>query len=102
NLYLYNLKSNETKEIPTDEGYVSTVAVSPDRKKLLFVHSGRTYENATHAKLYLFNLETWEKICLTEDLDAPIGDYVAADIQQQAVLQGVVWASDEDFYFPIS
>lgn len=39
---------------------------------------------------------------MTEGLDAPVGDFVVADIQQQPVLQLVVWASNRDFYFPVS
>lgn len=102
NLYRYDLDSKQSSLIETEEGYVSGLRVSPDGKQLLFVEMGRTYENATHTELYHYDLETGIKTCLTEGLDAPVGDFVVADIQQQPVLQLVVWASNRDFYFPVS
>ncbi|MGM8216384.1 S9 family peptidase [Bacillaceae bacterium W0354] len=102
NVYIYDLKTKESTEIKTTDGYASSFAVSPDRQKLLYVHMGREFENATHTKIYSYDLATGSHTCLTESLDAPIGDFVVADVQQQAVLQGVVWTSNEDFYFPVS
>ncbi|MFC0014617.1 MULTISPECIES: S9 family peptidase [Allobacillus] len=102
NLYRYDIESKQSTLIETEEGYVAGLRVSPNGKQLLFVEMGRTYENATHTELYHYDLETGIKTCLTEGLDAPVGDFVVADIQQQPVLQLIVWASDRDFYFPVS
>src|SRR5690625_6109253 len=66
------------------------------------VHMGRQYKNATHGKVYSHQLKTNKTICITEHLDRPVGDHTAADVQQQTVLQSVVWADDERFYFPVS
>ncbi|WP_017185690.1 alpha/beta hydrolase family protein, partial [Alkalibacillus haloalkaliphilus] len=34
--------------------------------------------------------------------DAPVGDFIVADIQQQPVLKPVIWTSNEEFYLPVS
>jgi len=102
NVYIYHLKTKETTEIPTEQGYAIGFTVSPNKENLLFVHMGREYKNATHAKVYLHQLKTNNTICITEHLDRPVGDHTAADVQQQTVLQSVVWADDERFYFPVS
>ncbi|WP_027963319.1 S9 family peptidase [Halalkalibacillus halophilus] len=102
NVYVLNVSTNETKEIPTPEGAVGGFAVSPDQSKVLFVHMGREFENATHAELMLYDFATGVSSCLTEEIDSPVGDFLVADIQQQAVLQPVIWSSNFDYYFAIS
>ncbi len=101
-LYRYDLEEEKSTLIETEEGYVAGLRVSPNGKQMLFTEMARTYENATHTELYHYDLETGVKTCLTEGLNAPVGDFVAADIQQQVVLQLTVWANDRDFYFPVS
>ncbi|TFB24027.1 S9 family peptidase [Filobacillus milosensis] len=102
NVYIHQLNSDEDREIHTKEGYASSFTLSPNGEQLLFIHMGSEYKNATHTELYHYDLNTNVATCLTEGIDAPVGDYIVADSQQQAVLQGAVWASDNDFYFPVS
>ncbi|RPF55833.1 S9 family peptidase [Aquisalibacillus elongatus] len=102
NVYIYNIENKTTTEIPTDQGYASNFVVSPNGKHVLFVHMGQTYKNATHTEVIHFDLTTNVAMPLTTELDAPVGDFVVADTQQQADLQTVIWANNEDFYFPVS
>ncbi|GEN45093.1 S9 family peptidase [Alkalibacillus haloalkaliphilus] len=100
--YIYNLKSKTDLKLFTEEGYASGFTVSPNGEHLLFAHMGRTYENATHAELYAYHISSGVTACLTEGFDAPVGDYIVADIQQQPVLKPVIWTSNEEFYLPVS
>lgn len=102
NVYIYDLEKDEEREIPTEEGYSASFTTSPNGKQLLFVHMGRKYYNATHAEIYHYDLDSGIVSPLTTELDAPVGDYVVADTQQQTYLQEVQWASDRDFYFAVS
>lgn len=102
NVYIHHVDTEEDQEIPTEEGYVSSFSVSPNRDQVLFVHMGREYYNATHTEILHYDLNTGIVTPLTTELDAPVGDFVAADTQQQTILQDVIWASDRDFYFPVS
>ncbi|WP_017187305.1 TolB family protein, partial [Alkalibacillus haloalkaliphilus] len=79
--YIYNLKSKTDLKLFTEEGYASGFTVSPNGEHLLFAHMGRTYENATHAELYAYHISSGVTACLTEGFDAPVGDFIVADIQ---------------------
>ncbi|MDQ0350795.1 dipeptidyl aminopeptidase/acylaminoacyl peptidase [Alkalibacillus filiformis] len=100
--YIYNLKSKTDLKLFTEEGYASGFTVSPNGEHLLFAHMGRTYENATHAELYAYHISSGVTACLTEGFDAPVGDFIVADTQQQPVLKPVIWTSNEEFYLPVS
>ncbi|GAA0459367.1 S9 family peptidase [Alkalibacillus silvisoli] len=100
--YLFNLKSKTDLKLFTEEGYASGFTVSPNGEHLLFAHMGRTYENATHAELYAYHISSGVTACLTEAFDAPVGDFLVADTQQQTVLRSCKWVSNEEFYFPVS
>ena len=39
---------------------------------------------------------------LTEGIDAPVGDYSVADVQQGASAPDVVWTEDNHLYFQLS
>src|SRR5690606_7785589 len=67
--------------------------------KIAFVGSMRQFENATHTEIYVHDIAQQSRICLTESLDIPVGDYVVADHQQSASAPGVVWTKDGHLYF---
>ncbi|WP_369405048.1 TolB family protein [Piscibacillus salipiscarius] len=85
NVYIHHLDRNEDQEIPTEDGYVSSFTVSPNGQQLLFIHMGRKYYNATHTEIYHYELDSGVVTPLTTELDAPIGDFVVADTQQQLI-----------------
>ena len=47
-------------------------------------------------------LSTGNRQILTEGIDAPVGDYVAADFQQGASAPDVVWTESNHLYFQLS
>ncbi|AJD90688.1 hypothetical protein JMA_13710 [Jeotgalibacillus malaysiensis] len=101
-LYLYNLEDDSKEHIQTAEGYVGFAAWSPEGDQLAFTASGRTYENATHSELWVWEQNAGTATCLTEGIDAPVGDYAIGDIQQGASIQGAVWADNNSLYFVIT
>lgn len=100
-LYIKKDGGNST-EIVKDEGSVMKIDVSPDERYLLMTHVGREFENATHANIILYNLENDASVSLTENLDKPIGDYVAGDTQQSVEMNPTVWVSNTEFLFLVS
>ncbi|MDQ0430255.1 dipeptidyl aminopeptidase/acylaminoacyl peptidase [Planomicrobium stackebrandtii] len=101
-LYLYDLETAKESALIEEEGYFGDAAFSFDDSKVAFVGSMRQYENATHTEIYVADLNNQTRICLTEGLDAPVGDYVVADHQQGAASPGVVWTKDDHLYFQVS
>ena len=92
----------KSEEIAKEEGYIMKVDVSPDEKHLLITHAGREYENATHANIALYDIESGKRTELTKQLDKPVGDYVVNDTQQSTVMNPAVWISDTEFLFLVS
>ena len=76
---------------------------SPNSRHLAFVGSEREFENATHAKLCIYDLEKGIRTCVTSDFDAPVGDFVVGDFFQGTVCPRVQWLEDSiSFYFQVS
>lgn len=101
-LYMRDLDTGEETAIIEQDGYYGDAAFSFDDARLAFVGHSRTYENATQAELYVYDTANQTTQCLTEGIDAPIGDYVVADHQQGAQAPGVVWTKDDHLYFQVS
>lgn len=101
-LYLYNIETKQESVLIEEEGYFGGAAFSHDDSKVAFVGSMRQYENATHTEVYLTDLSNDTRICLTEGLDVPVGDYVVADHQQGAAAPDVVWTKEDHLYFQVS
>ena len=101
-LYLIDLETKEETVLMEEEGYFGGAAFSHDDSKVAFVGSMRQFENATHTEVYVADLKAQTRICLTESLDVPVGDYVVADHQQGAVAPDVVWTKEDHLYFQVS
>lgn len=101
-LYMRDLETGEETTIIEQDGYYGDAAFSFDDARLAFVGHSRAYENATQAELYVYDVANQTMDCLTEGIDAPVGDYVVADHQQGAQAPGVVWTKDDHLYFQVS
>ncbi|WP_019412862.1 S9 family peptidase [Paenisporosarcina sp. TG20] len=101
-LYLIDVESKQETTIIEDGGSYGGAVFSFDDKKLAFVGSEVTYKNATHAELYVYDVEYGTRNILTEGIDAPVGDYVVADHQQGATAPSVKWTKDNHLYFQVS
>ncbi|PSL24165.1 dipeptidyl aminopeptidase/acylaminoacyl peptidase [Planomicrobium soli] len=101
-LFLYDIETKTETPVMDEEGYFEGAAFSHDDKKIAFVGGTREYENATHSKVYVHDVPGQSVVCLTEGLDAPVGDYVVADHQQGASAPPVVWTKDDHLYFQVS
>lgn len=98
-LCLYDVESKKETVLIDEEGHFGDAAFSHDDSKIAFIGSMRQFENATHTEVYVHDLAGNYRICLTESLDIPVGDYVVADHQQSASAPGVVWTKDDHLYF---
>lgn len=101
-LYIADVNSKEKEMITPSKGYYGGATFSKDGNKVAFVGSDRQFENATHSNLYVYTLSDKEVVNLTESLDAPVGDYVVADIQQGANPPACMWTDEDHLYFQVS
>lgn len=102
-IFLYNIATKETQQVTNSTGGFWQTSWSPNSRYLSFLGSEQEFKNATHSKVWIYDVEEKSLNCFTSDLDAPVGDYVAGDFQQGATIPGVQWADDnESFYFIVS
>lgn len=101
-LFLVDVETKEEKTIIDEDGYFGGASFSNDDRYIAFVGYGNQYKNATHTELYVYDCETGSLMSLTESLDAPVGDYAAADHQQGAHAPAVEWTKDDHLYFLVS
>ncbi|MCM3711689.1 S9 family peptidase [Sporosarcina luteola] len=101
-LHLVDVESKEETVIVDEEGYYGGARFSLDNNYIAFIGSDRTFQNATHSNLYVYDTPRGNTINITESVDAPVGDYTVADHQQGASAPSVVWTKDNDLYFQLS
>lgn len=99
-LFLYDVENGKEKKITGGTGYFGGAAWSHDSRCLALTGHEKEYQNATLAKVWLYDLETEGLTCMTRDLDSPAGDFMVIDFQQGGTNPGIQWTSDnESFYF---
>ena len=101
-VYLVNAETKEETEIINEDGYFGGASFSKDDQYIAFVGMPRTFQNATHAEVYVYETNTGNRQILTEGIDAPIGDFSVADFQQGASAPDVMWTEDNHLYFQVS
>ncbi|MFI8686676.1 S9 family peptidase [Rossellomorea sp. NPDC077527] len=99
-LYLLHLESGVFQQINGEHGYYGEASWSPDGKHLAYTGHNREYENATHNKVWVHDLQAGRSVCLTEGMDVPVGDFLNSDSIQGSSQTGIQWSKDnESFYF---
>ncbi|MEK5040696.1 S9 family peptidase [Sporosarcina sp. FSL K6-3457] len=101
-LFLVDIETKEETVLIEEEGYYGGARFSYDDQYIAFVGSDRTYQNATHGDLYVYDMQQETLVNLTESIDAPVGDYSVADHQQGASAPAAVWTQDNQLYFQLS
>ncbi|WP_420330054.1 S9 family peptidase [Planococcus donghaensis] len=100
-LYLYNLQTNDQTMLTENQGHFSGATFSYDDSKLAYFGNRRQYGDATQNELYIADLQNQTNSCLTEGLDAPVGDYAVSDYQELTAGKPV-WTKDDHLYFQVS
>ena len=101
-LVIIDVETKEETILVDEEGYFGGAQFSFDDRYIAYVGSDRTFENATHSSLYVYDTEDGMRMNLTESLDAPVGDASVADHQQGAGAPSAVWTKDNYLYFQLS
>jgi len=102
-IFLLDLETKETRKLTEGTGMFYQTSWSPNSRYIAYVGSEREFENATHAKLWIYDLENDNKTCVTSEFDAPVGDFVVGDFLQGVVAPRVQWLEDnESFYFQVT
>ncbi|WP_040287115.1 S9 family peptidase [Sporosarcina koreensis] len=101
-LLLVDIETKEETTLVDEQGYFGGAAFSHDDRYIAYGGSDRTFENATHGELYVYDSTSGTTQKLTEALDAPLGDAVVADHQQGPNPPEAVWTEGNYLYFAVS
>lgn len=101
-MLLIDVETKKESVIVEESGYFGGATFSADDKYIAFGGMLHTFKNATHAEVYVYEVSTGILQVLTEGIDAPVGDYAGADIQQGASAPDVVWTNQNHLYFQLS
>src|SRR5690606_3062172 len=102
-IYLLNTDTGKSKKVTDGTGMFYHTSWSFNSRYLSFIGSEREFDNATQAKLYIYDLENEAINCMTSDFDAPVGDFVVGDFLQGVAAPRVEWMKDnKSFYFQVS
>lgn len=99
-VFLLEVSTKELNRKTNGDGYYGNVTWSPNGRYLAMSGHTREFENATLPRLWVYDLETDQFVCLTKDWDVALGDIMIGDFQQGVVSPGVLWSKDNhSFYF---
>lgn len=102
-VYVMSLQDKSYQKITNSTGNFSTPSWSPDGKYIALIGHEQEFVGATLPKIWLYSNDSAELSCLTSELDAYVGDCVAADFQLGGSNPGVIWNEDSrSFYFLLS
>ncbi|WP_342510046.1 S9 family peptidase [Sporosarcina sp. FSL K6-2383] len=101
-LFIVDIETKEETVLIEEEGYYGGAQFSNDDHYIAFVGSDRTYQNATHGDVYVYDMQERTLVNVTESIDAPVGDYSVADHQQGGNAPAVVWTQGNHLYFQLS
>ncbi|REB08845.1 S9 family peptidase [Sporosarcina sp. BI001-red] len=101
-LAIVDVETKEETVLADEQGYFGGATFSEDDRYIAYGGSDRTFENATHSELYVYDCENKSTLNLTEALDAPIGDAVVADHQQGPNPPEAVWTEGNYLYFQVT
>lgn len=102
-IYLLDVEKKQTRQLTEGTGMFYQTSWSPNSRFIAFLGSEREFENATQAKLWMYDLEQSNLNSVTSDFDAPVGDFVVGDFLQGVVAPRVQWMKDShSFYFQVT
>ncbi|MEB2282602.1 S9 family peptidase [Lysinibacillus xylanilyticus] len=102
-IYLLDLETKHGRKLTEGSGVYYQTSWSPNSRYVAYVGSEREFENATQAKLWIYDLENNYTTCVTSEFDAPVGDFAVGDFLQGVVAPRVQWLEDnKSFYFQVT
>lgn len=101
-LYLIPVQGGEWKKLTAGDGIYSLPTWSPDGRQLAYIGSIIDFHQyAVMKKIWVIDLETNERRCVTADWDVQVGDVTIGDVRSPGHPNpGAVWTADgKGFYF---
>ncbi|HLS07289.1 MAG TPA: S9 family peptidase [Bacillota bacterium] len=99
-LYTVHTATKKITKLTKEEGAFAQAKYSPSGQYIAYIGHQFAYKGATLTELYILNLKTKERTCLSEAWDFAVGDYMIGDTRLGSSTTGPVWSHDErEIYF---
>lgn len=98
-LYTVHTSTYEITKITNEKGVFNQGTYSSTGRYIAYFGHEKAYKGATLTELYVLDLETNKRTCLSKAWDMQVGDAMIGDTRLGASTIGPVWASDEQHIF---
>jgi len=98
-LHIYDLETNEDILILKDITSYSPIVWSPDNRYVSLIYHRRERGFATHHKVYVVDIETREKICITCDFDRNAYNTLNSDVRISSNAKNIYWTKEGYLYY---
>ncbi|MFL2124356.1 prolyl oligopeptidase family serine peptidase [Marinilactibacillus psychrotolerans] len=103
-IYKYVLSTDITTMLTSSVPDGSFQFLEANEAEDFYLLSGNDFEFAfvSQTKIYGYDVKTSRMSCLTENLDAEVGDTIIGDFQQNVSDFPVKWINNEEYLFPVT
>lgn len=98
-IYLLDTATKAITQLTNGDGAYYTARYSPSGNKIAYLGHKQQYLNATLTELYVYDVQSKETVCLSEDWDFQLGDLMVGDTRLGGSEGGPVWSSNENKVF---
>lgn len=101
-LFLLNMATKEIEQLTNGKGSYHSARFSPKGDKIACLGHEYEFAGATQHELYIFDVESKHRTCLSGDWDFQIGDVMIGDTRLGESESGPIWSADGQFLYFIA
>ncbi|API87931.1 S9 family peptidase [Marinilactibacillus sp. 15R] len=103
-IYKYTLSTNITTMLTSSipDGSFQFLEANETEDYYLLVGNDFEFAFVSQSKIYGYDVKSSRLSCLTENLDAEVGDTIIGDFQQNVSEFPVKWVNNEEYLFPVT
>lgn len=90
-LWIYDYQINESKCLINGDIAITCPSFSPDGKKIAYFSHNIEFGEASFYKLWVYDLETGGKKCMTPSVDMALGNWGLNDVSGLSIMSQPIW-----------
>ncbi|AXI08651.1 peptidase [Oceanobacillus zhaokaii] len=98
-LFLFNISTKKLSKLTDSKGIYYNARFSPSGNKISSFGHEYQYDGATLSEIFVFDIATGERTCLSDSWDIELGDAMAGDTRLGKSTNGPIWSKNEDKLF---